>query len=226
MTEAERQSILQMVEQGKISAAEALTLMKALELAGEDSDNPEESMLIEDGAVDGVISFGGESQGGQTAPGSTQAEDADDPEVQRLMAKARSLWPLAIGAGVLLTVAGAYGLYGAYSAHGAGFWFVLAMLPLLLGVAVLVLAAENRGKRWLYIDVQQREKQGPQRIILALPASVVAAILGIAGGYAPGKAGMAIDELRQALRSESSTTKPILLKVDDGDGERVTIFLA
>ncbi len=216
MTDQERQAILQMVEDGKISAAEALTLIQALELAGDEDEAPTNPPNVVE------ILPGPAMPGVNSAP---LPEAPMDEELRQQMKVARRWWPWAIFAGVVLVVLGAYGMVGA-AASGAWFWFVMALLPLLLGTAVLALAVANRGGRWLFVDVHQAKGKGPRRILIALPVSVVGSLMGVAAGFTSGQAGSSLDAVRQALQNSPDGNNPLLVKVDGDDGERVTIFIA
>ena len=204
MTENERQHILRMVGSGKISADEALTLMNALDL------DEHEPVVAEDADT-------GQEHGNHIP--------LADPELEQHMNTARGLWKWATVLGVVMTILSAYGLYKAYIENGLGFWFVVALLPLMAGVAVLALAVGSRGKRWIYVDVEQAEKSGPRRIMLAMPASVVGAMLGFGVGIA-GLPAHVTETLKQATQTDAQPNNPLLVKVDGDDGERVTIFIA
>ncbi len=216
MTDQERQAILQMVEDGKISAAEALTLIQALELAGDEEETPASPPNV----VDVLPEMEAAASGNAPLP-----EAPMDEELRQQMKAARRWWPWAIFGGVVLVVLGAYGMVGAVASE-AWFWLAMAMLPLLLGTAVLALAVANRGGRWLFVDVRQPENKSPRRILIALPLSVVNSLIGLAAGFSSGAAGSGIGAVRQALQNAPDGSNPLLVKVDGDDGERVTIFIA
>lgn len=222
MTDQERQAILQMVEDGKISAAEALTLIQALELAGDDEETPASPPNVVDVLPDPEAAASGNAA---TPLQSPLPEAPMDEELRQQMKAARRWWPWAIFAGVVLVVLGAYGMVGAVASQ-AWFWLAMAMLPLLLGTAVLALAVANRGGRWLFVDVRQPENKGPRRILIALPLSVVNSLIGLVAGFSSGAAGSGIGAVRQALQNAPDGSNPLLVKVDGDDGERVTIFIA
>lgn len=222
MTDQERQAILQMVEDGKISAAEALTLIQALELAGDDEETPASVPTV----VDVLPEMEAAASGNAATPLQSPLPEAPmDEELRQQMKAARRWWPWAIFGGVVLVVLGAYGMVGAVASQ-AWFWLAMAMLPLLLGTAVMALAVANRGGRWLFVDVRQPENKSPRRILIALPLSVVNSLIGLAAGFSSGAAGSGIGAVRQALQNAPDGSNPLLVKVDGDDGERVTIFIA
>ena len=109
MTDSERQQILKMIEDGKITAEEGLTLMQAL------GDEPEDVVVAEHPAGDEIPSFitepGGEAEG----------EKKTDPEFDRKVNRFRSLWTIPLWVGVAITVVGAYWMYASMQASGFSF---------------------------------------------------------------------------------------------------------
>src|SRR5512145_2371110 len=114
MTDSERQQILKMIADGKISAEQGLTLMQAL------GDEPEDMSAPELPAGSEIPSF-------ITEPvGEAAGEKKTDPEFDRKVNRFRSLWTIPLRIGVAITVAGAYWMYASLQASGFGFWFYCA----------------------------------------------------------------------------------------------------
>src|SRR5918996_1256791 len=111
MSSEERKKILQMVQDGKISAEQAASLMRALE--ADDPANPAEAEVevIETGA-----SVGGER--------------VESPEFEEVKARARRFAMIPLWIGVFLTVMSAWGIYSVQHSAGANFWFFCLMVPL------------------------------------------------------------------------------------------------
>src|SRR5512140_1733361 len=111
MSSEERKKILQMVQDGKISAEQAASLMRALE---EDAaEAPFE--VLETGAMPGV-------------------EGSAAPEFEEVKRRARSFAMIPLWIGVFITVLSAWGIYSVQQSAGVNFWFFCLMFPLLLGV--------------------------------------------------------------------------------------------
>src|SRR5512141_801189 len=113
MSSEERKKILQMVQDGKISADQAASLMRALE---EDADTAEAE-------VEALAT--GSGIGG---------ERSDAPEFEEVKARARRFIMIPLWIGVFLTVFSAWGIYSVQQNAGVNFWFFCLMVPLLLGV--------------------------------------------------------------------------------------------
>jgi hypothetical protein len=213
MTDSERQQILKMIEDGKITAEEGLTLMQAL------GDEPEDENALDLPAGDEIPSFitepGGEAEG----------EKKTDPEFDRKVNRFRSLWTIPLWIGVAITVAGAYWMYASMQAAGFGFWFYCAWLPFLLGVLVVAVAFSSRTSRWIYVNVKQKPGETPQRIVIAFPLSLVSWLMMFAKGKMPEHDRGAVDEVMGAVFNSTKSTEPLMVDVEEEDGEHVQVYI-
>lgn len=203
MSAEERKKILQMVEEGKISAADAASLMRAL-----DDDGADESAEAE-------------VEVSQPEAGS-HFEKTEAPEFDRIKARARRFALIPLWVGVLITVFSAWIIYAIQQNAGANFWFYCMIFPLMLGVLLIALGSGGRSARWIYVDVDRRNAKpgdGPRHITLGFPAP-----LGFVGwffntfgqnieGMGAGK-GRAIAEMMEAARTSD---EPLMVNVDDDD---------
>jgi hypothetical protein len=210
MSSEERKKILQMVEQGKISATEAATLMHAL-----------------DGEAD---SFETEVEVIQT--GSSQSfESTEAPEFEEIKARARRFSLIPLWVGVFITVISAWIIYGIQQNGGANFWVFFMVLPLLLGVFLIALGAGGRSSRWLYVDIDRRnakEGDGPRHITLGfpLPLGLVAWFFRTFGANIQGMSQGRVDGIIQMMNATRDSNEPLIINVDDrDDGEHVRIFI-
>lgn len=214
MSSEERRKILQMVAEGKISAEQAASLMRALE---EDGDSDQDSTDAEVEIVEPPATFG--------------SERIDAPEFEQVKARARRFSMIPLWIGVFITLLSAWGLYAIQQSAGTNFWFYCMLLPLMLGVLLVALGAGAQSSRWIYIDVDRRnarEGDGPRHITLALPLP-----LGLVGwffrtfgrnlhGMSPGR----VDGIVQMLEVTRNSGEPLIINVDDrDDGERVQLFI-
>ncbi len=207
MTDSERQQILKMIEEGKITADEGLKLMQAL--AANDESAGEEVEVVETVA------------GGEAA----SEKRGEDPYFEKKINHFRSLWTIPLWIGIAITVAGAYWMYSALDKAGFGFWFYCSWLPFLLGVGLAALALSSRTSRWLYVNVKQKPGEKPQRIVIAFPLSLVSWILSLVGNRIPiGKKGTA-DDVMQAIFDGTKSDEPFLVEVHEEDGEDVQVYI-
>lgn len=210
MSSEERKKILQMVEQGKISAIDAVTLMRALDA---DTHSAEEEIeVIQTGA-------------GQ------DSESAYAPEFEEIKARARRFSMIPLWVGVFITVISAWIIYGIQQNGGANFWVFFMVLPLLLGVLLIALGAGGRSSRWLYVDIDRRnakEGDGPRHITLGfpLPLGLVAWFFRTFGPNIQGMSQGRVDGIIQMMNATRDSNEPLIINVDDrDDGEHVRIFI-
>ncbi|MCI0607742.1 MAG: hypothetical protein L0Z71_01595 [Anaerolineae bacterium] len=210
MSSEERKKILQMVEEGKISAAEAATLMRALDA---DTDSAEAEVEVI-----------------QTEAGRGY-ESTDAPEFEEIKSRARRFALIPLWVGVFITVFSAWIIYGIQQSGGANFWVFCMVLPLLLGVLLIALGAGGRSSRWLYVDVDRRNaKDGdwPQHISLGfpLPLGLVAWFFRTFGKNIQGMSKGRVDGIIQMMNATRDSNEPLIINVDDSDdGEHVRVFI-
>ena len=210
MSSEERKKILQMVEDGKVSAGDAAKLMLALDEDAESADA--EIEVIQTGASQGF-------------------ESTEAPEFEEIKSRARrfSLIPLWIG--VFITVISAWVIYGIQQNGGANFWFYCMVLPLLVGVLLITLGAGGRSARWIYVDVDRpyaKRGDGPRRITLGfpLPLGIIDWFFRTFGNYFQGLSKGRVEGIIQLMNVTRDSNEPFILNVDDSDdGEHLRIFI-
>jgi hypothetical protein len=210
MSAEERKKILQMVQDGKISAEQAASLMRALE--ADDSANPAEAEVdvIETGA-----SVGGER--------------IEAPEFEEVKARARRFAMIPLWIGVFLTVFSAWGMYSIQQNVGVNFWFFFLMVPFLLGVLLIALGAGAQNSKWLYVNVDRRNAHDwPRKITLGfpLPLGLTAWFLRTFGHNLRGMKNTNVDEIIQILDATGKSGAPLIINANDNeDGEHVQVYI-
>ena len=209
MSSEERKKILQMVADGKISAEEAATLMRALEdSAGEEME------VIE--AVPGA--------GGREAR-------SDVPEFDEVRKRALRFAMIPLWVGIVFTVLSAWAMFSIQHAQRAGlnFWFFCMSMPFVLGVLLIAMGAGSRSARWLYVNVDRsRQNEWPKNITIALPLplGLVSWLLKNFGSHIEGLKRTTVDEVIQAISMAKNISEPLIVHVDDSDnGEKVQVFI-
>lgn len=214
MTDQERAQVLKMIEEGKITPQEGLRLMQTLE----ETHAEDEIQVVEPET--------GEKSGAE-AQAEWSALDAD-PRIARVKSAARRLWQIPLWIGISLTVLSAAGMYWIMQGPGTNFWLYCLTLPLLLGVGIIAAAVGSQKARWIFVDVQQKPGDRPQRIFLGfpLPLKLTAWFLRNFGHYIPSLEKTNIDEVIQVVETGFSSDEPLIVNVDEGDeGERVRVFI-
>ncbi len=208
MSSEERRKILQMVQDGRISAEQAAGLMRALDA---DADSAEaEVEVVEAGAGSGY-----------------EGNDASEFEAVKSRARRFAMIPLWIG--VFIAVMSAWGIYSVQQSAGVNFWFFCLMVPLLLGVLLIVLGAGGEGSKWLYVNVDRRNAQDwPRNITLGfpLPLGLTAWFLRNFGQYIHGMEKTNVDEIIQILDATGKSGAPLIINANDNeDGEHVQVYI-
>ena len=208
MSSEERKKILQMVQDGKISAEQAASLMRALEA---DLDSPvAEVEAVEAGAGSGD-------------------ERNDTPEFEEVKSRARRFAMIPLWIGVFIAVMSAWGIYSVQQSAGVNFWFFCLLVPLLLGVLLIALGAGGEGSKWLYVNVDRRNAQDwPRNITLGfpLPLGLTAWFLRNFGQYIHGMEKTNVDEIIQILDATGKSGTPLIINANDNeDGEHVQVYI-
>ena len=110
MSSEERKQILNMVEEGKITAEEAMNLINAL-----DQSHTAEELEV-------IVPPTGQSEGKST-----------NNEFEAVKRRARQFTSIPLAAGTILTVLAAYWMFTLVQNSNFGFWFLCAWAPLLFG---------------------------------------------------------------------------------------------
>ena len=225
MTDSERQQILKMIADGKISAEQGLILMQALGDEPEEDDD-EMPQILEDGSAnDAEYLPASPSVFGEPGTQQEPGEHKPDPEFDRKVNRFRSLWVIPLALGVAVTVAGAYWMFSALQGSGFGVWFYCAALPFVLGVLLTALAFSSRTSRWIYVNVKQKPGESPQRIVFAFPLSLVSWGIHLAKRNIPERERGAAEEVMRAVFDSTKSTEPLMVDVNEKDGEHVQIYI-
>ena len=220
MSSEERRKILQMVEEGRISAEDAAQLMRALdEDPGEDVDTAEAEVEV-------IESRPGSGPGSERAEG---FESAAAPEFDEIKARARRFALIPLWIGVFITVFSAWIIYSIQQNVGINFWFYCMTLPLLLGVLLIALGAGGRTSRWIYVDVDRRDAKpgdGPKHITLGfpIPLGFVAWFFETFGHNFSGLNKGRVEGIIQMMHATKDSNEPLMINVDDDDAH-VQIYI-
>ena len=204
MSSEERKKMLQMVADGKISADEAATLMRALDESAE-----EEVQVFEAGS-----GMGGER--------------SDASEFDQVRRRANRFSGAFLWIGIIFTVLSAWAMFGIQQNAGTNFWFYCMSMPLFLGILFTVMGAGSRTSRWMYVNVDRsHQEEWPRNITVALPLP-----LGLAGWFLKnfgsrieGLKQTNVAEIVQAIAMAKNITEPLIVHVDDDDGDKVQVFI-
>lgn len=207
MADQAERKILDMVEEGTISAEEGLRLINAME-----GTKKEEAAEPEPTAAEVV------------PPGEAPAQIS--PEERRRMARLKRWWVLPFGIGLLITALGAIWMFSGYQAKGFGWGFWLSWIPFLLGIFLVAVSFQTSRSLWLHVRIKQRPGQSPPRIAISLPMPVGLTrwFLRNFGGRIPGLKDQPYGDIADILENLSSE-EPFYVHVQEDDGEEVEVFI-
>ena len=202
VSENERAKILEMIEEGTITAEQGLTLLNALDgssKSSEEMDSEDFEMALEEITVETGIEPPETPSPPPSPPRPAQVPQNTIPEVgyktdhpsfessedqfevitprtsppdSEEVNRWKRWWVIPFWVGAGITVIGGALMYWAYRGTGFGFWFACAWFPFLLGVAVLVLGWSSRTTPWLHVRVQQAPGESPQKIAISFPIPI------------------------------------------------------
>jgi hypothetical protein len=203
----EKKKILKMVEDGKISAEEAMDLLRAVDddIATEEADAYET----------------------EADPTSTyEPQEALDETIERI----KRYGNIPLWGGVILVVIGGLWMFGAMQASGFGFWFYCSWVPFFLGVLAVAAAAGSRRSRWVFVNIKQAPGETPQRIMfgLPLPLRFAAWAMRTFGNWVPDMDvdSAAVADMIEMLADSPSDEPAVIVDVHDAeDGEHVQVFI-
>ena len=214
MSSEERRKILQMVEEGKISAEEAATLMRALEEDSDDGDQETVEAEVE------VIETG--SGSGYARDASSESRRPDAPEFDQIKARARRFAMIPLWIGIAITVFSAWIIFSIQQNSGVNFWFYCMTLPLMFGVLLITLGAAGGASRWIYVDVDRREAEpgdGPRRMTLGfpIPFGLVMWFFDMFGHNIRGMNKGQMNSIVEMMKATKDSNEPLMVNVDDDD---------
>jgi hypothetical protein len=234
----ERMRILEMIEQGVITAVQGSELIRALEIQEEDEGLENEMILDEVSAQPKPDSTSYPSPP-PAEPAPEPGRYAETPRAERPrssqpnpgFARWRNWWYLPLSFGILVTVFSGWMLYLGTQNEWAGFWMACIWLPLLFGIMVMVLSWLSHSSLWVHVRVNTGQDEWPRRIAISLPLPLRF------GAWAmrtfqdripgiPNMENVPLDEIITAVRKGVKPEAPIYIEVDNGPGqEQVEVYI-
>ena len=213
----ERMQILRMIEEEQITPEEGIKLLEALASAEEN--------VVEQATAEGVIDVNASSVVSEPPPPESESleEATTDRAASPDFASFDHLWLIPLAAGVVLGAVGLGLILLIQVASPDSFFLVCGLMPLLLGLAVIVLAFWSRTARWLHVRIR-----GEQRISISfpLPLRLTGWILRLVRPYVPQLEETGLDELILSLDESLGGEDYFYVDVqDDKDGEEIQVYI-
>ena len=214
MVDKAERKILDMIEQGQISAEDGLRLMNAMGTDKETAITTDGNTLRDEEIV--IL-----SQGEQQAYSPPPISEEEMARIKKL----KRWWILPFGIGLIITTLGAIWMYSSYAANGFGFGFWFSWIPFLLGVFLAAVSFQSSNGVWLHVRIKQRPGESPQRINISvpLPLGLTRWFFTTFGGKIPGLKDQPVENYSEILEN-LSPEEPFYVHVDE-DGEEVEVFI-
>ncbi len=214
MSSEERRKILQMVEEGKITAEQAASLMRALETdQAEEPGEPATDVQV----IQPEPAYG------------SAGSAASAPEFEEVKARARRFAMIPLWIGVAVTLLSAWGIYEILDGIGTSYWWICLLFPLFIGVLLIAVGAGSQTSRWLYVNVDRRYAEDwPRNITLGfpLPLGLTSWFLRNFGHNIHGLGNTNVDDIIQILDATRTSGEPLIVNVNDDDqGEHVQVYI-
>ncbi len=216
-----RLEILKKIEQGELTVEEGFRLINELEAQAEQHPTETASQAAAYVTAPPI-------QPAQAAEGRAPVEVVIDHKSDPLPDFNR--WKILawVGFGVftLLTVFSTVWMIQGWQAHPWGWGFWLSWIPFLIGVAGM---AAMFNSHWLYLRVRQKPGEKPERITISmpLPLGLITWFFNTFGQWLPKEAhGLDIAEVLREVDQGISRDQPLVVQVDDEDGEQVEIYIS
>jgi hypothetical protein len=217
-TSEERQQVLRMIADGKITPEEGSRLLAALS-GGAPSELAEPATSTEQ-PQDAPQA---ESQQQSYTP--EQEVISPPPPIETQIPDTRHWWQVPFWIGAALLMAGAFTLAGALSS-GAICLVLLCGLPMLLiGILAIVVAWFARNGPWVHIRVKN-DRPGEHNVNISVPLDLSVVAVRMAEPFVPQMKNTGVDDVILSMKDNVKKDQPLIIDVnDDEDGEHVQVIV-
>ncbi|MBE0697779.1 MAG: hypothetical protein IH586_12730 [Anaerolineaceae bacterium] len=195
MVHSECVNILEKVQKGELSVAEAERVLKAVDEQSGPVATPEEPQPAESSQEDPLSGLGWW----------------------------KNAWLIPVWVGTAVLVFSAWLLSWGYT-NERFFWFYCSWLPLALGMLILILGVWSRQARWAHVRIHDSGGTKIS-ISVPLPIRLTSWALNFFAPRIPELKEKHLDDLPDILNALGDTHDPISVEVDDEDGDRVRVYI-
>lgn len=235
-TSSARLHILNLIEEGQISAQEGLRWLQELqegrlpaEIIADDQTSPLEEATTSAANASGFVlpEPAQTSAGFDATEAASRASWKQTDEIAPSIRKWKRWWIVPLWIGAAAAIFGGLFMYLAMQSSGYRFWFFCASLPFILGLGLMALAWRMRSSPWLHLRIRQKAGNSPERISLSfpLPLRMTVWFTNTLGRFIPDLPGRELSQMIQSINGNLTPENPIFIEVDDGDGEHVEVYI-
>jgi hypothetical protein len=228
-TSEERQQVLRMVAEGRVTPEEGSRLLAALsggtppELKQPDASAEQPSDAAQAAPQDAPQPEATDSR--QQAYTPEQEVVQPPPSIDTQTPDTRHWWQVPFWIGAALLVAGAFTLAGALSS-GAICLVLLCGLPLLLiGILAVIVAWFARNGPWVHIRVKN-DRPGQHNVNISVPLDLGVVAVRVTEPFVPQMRNTGVDDVILSMKDNMQKDQPLIIDVnDDEDGEHVQVIV-
>lgn len=220
-TSEERQQVLRMIADGKITPEEGSRLLAALS-GGTPAELAAPAASTEQAQAAPEAEQAGAQQQAYTPE---QEVVSPPPPIETRIPDTRHWWQVPFWIGAALLVAGAFTLAGALSS-GAVCLVLLCGLPLLLiGILGIIVAWFARNGPWVHIRVKN-DRPGEHNFNFSVPLDLGVVAVRVAEPFVPQMRNTGVDDVIVSMKDNVKKDQPLIIDVnDDEDGEHVQVIV-
>lgn len=219
MATAETQKILDLLNDGRINAEQALNLLNAIQPAAEQDDSPEPR------ATSQVAEF-------PQIPASP-SENAGAYGDSQIPQKWQRFWVFPLLAGLIISLLSGALWYGIQTYLPEYRTLLVCAIPLFsLGILATLFALLSSNACWLHLRVQNPPGENPQRIAISfpIPFGMIGLFLQLFSRHIDSLQAMPFESLKTAhmlknFKQYVSPQNPLYIEAHEDDGEHVMIWI-
>jgi len=220
-TSEERQQVLRMIADGKITPEEGSRLLAALS-----GGTPPE--LAEPTASTDQTSNTPQAEQAEPQPQAYTPEQeviSPPPPIDAHIPDTSHWWQVPFWIGAALLVAGAFTLAGALSSSTACLALLCGLPLLLIGILAIIVAWFARNGPWVHIRVKN-DRPGEHNINLSVPLDLGVVAVRVAEPFVPQMRNTGVDDVILSMKDNVKKDQPLIIDVnDDEDGEHVQVIV-
>ncbi len=141
----------------------------------------------------------------------------------------KAAWSMILVGGAILSAFSAYWIYQGFANHGFGWGFWLSWIPLLIGIALMIVGWALMESPWMHVKIQSKDQHKPGTYVFSMPVpfNIARWVMNNFGHYMPNN--VRSDEVLEILDQAEVSIKngePFNVQVDDDeDGSRIDIII-
>jgi hypothetical protein len=220
-TSDERQQVLRMVADGKITPEEGSRLLAAL------SGGTPPALADPAASTEPTDDMPRPEQTDPQQQAYTPEQEviSPPPPIDAQLPDTRHWWQVPFWIGAALLTAGAFTLAGALSSSAVCLALLCGLPLLLVGILAIVVAWFARNGPWVHIRVKN-DRPGEHNINLSVPLDLGVVAVRVAEPFVPQMRNTGVDDVILSMKDNVKKDQPLIIDVnDDEDGEHVQVIV-